>query len=362
MKKHIKKIMLLGMFILCLNLPSSVYAEDYGSEYHEYEYDETELYNELAAMNPGDMTTKVHALQTVVITAYSFNFTVDVYSLLGQLINDFTFDTSQDVFNWYAINFGSGDNGDDSGDNPEPPDDPCAEAKKLTAALNEALAKQEVQDQLNALKGFKNSSNEHGFIITKDATGYHVSDIIPGTANNVNLPGDPNVVFIAHEHTLNASAAPSSTDIYGLGGHNASFEGNIIIYGDDMYLLSVTDQAKYDSFVLKSNQKGYYDKDASNGWKKETKIDDEFGEFVGEFSKLNPGSDATYPTQQYLMDRFNMGLTLQKWSGTDNAFYPEELNVEENDDTGSSTTLGGGGNVIKSKYKKIEVNKKDCPD
>ncbi|MBK0384447.1 hypothetical protein I5M32_15890 [Pedobacter sp. SD-b] len=64
----------------------------------------------------------------------------------------------------------------------------------------------------------------------------------------------------------------------------------------------------------------------------------------------------------YVLTLVNMGLTLQKWSGTDYAFYPEELNAEENDDTGSGTTLGGGGNVIKFKYKKIEVNKKDCPD
>lgn len=249
----------------------------------------------------------------------------------------------------------------------EPPPekkDPCDAAKDLTQALNDALATQDVQDMMTALKGTVNSSVEHGFLITKDASGFHVTPMETGTATSVQFTTDAstNVVFVVHVHPPNASAAPSSTDIYGLNDYGADFEGSIILHGNDMYLMSITDEAAYDKFNLKSNQKGYYDKDSPSGWKEKSSIDDEFDSFSRDYTELYKGVDATYPTQLHLMERFNMGITLQKWDPAANKFSPEDVSAEYNNNTGSSTTIGGGGNQINSRYKKIEVNKVNCPD
>ncbi len=248
---------------------------------------------------------------------------------------------------------------------PTPKKDPCQVAKELVNALNAALAaSQEVQARMNELKGFKDSQVEHGFLITRDASGFHATEMVEGNEKSVDFsyPAGTNVIFILHVHPPNASAAPSSTDILGLDHYGAGFMGNIIIHGDDMYLISVTNSVAYNKFVVKSKSDGYYDKNESNGWKYKSAIYNEFVSFSTDYMALYKNVDATYPTQLHLMDSYNMGVTLQKWNTTTNKFEPQEINTQLDDNTGSSSSITMGGTPIISKYKTIEVNKKDCPN
>lgn len=257
----------------------------------------------------------------------------------------------------------SGGGGGTTANNP-PKKTPCDEAKELTMALNEALAELEIKGTLDALKGKKNDNIEHGFLITKDANGFHATPIVAGTTNSVGFTtnSDTEVIFVAHVHPPNTSAAPSSTDILALGNYGPSFEGNIIIHGDDMYLVSITDEANYVKFAQKSSEKDYHDKDSSNGWKKKSSIADDFDSFTADYTNIYKGVDATFPAQLHLINRYKMGITVQKWDEDTKRFKPQKLDLEYNNSTGSSSTIGGSGNAINSKYKKIEVSTTDCPN
>ncbi|WP_200588095.1 hypothetical protein [Pedobacter segetis] len=150
--------MLLGMFILGLSLSgNSVYAEDYGGEYSQDHY-ETEFTNQLDALPNGGITSIVIQLNEVVVTSSIDHFNVDIYDALNQLTGSLTFDTSQDVFNWYAINFGSGDNGGD--EQPEEQDDPCSRIKSKNT---ETIYHNKTED----LKDKTSLTYETGFAGTK---------------------------------------------------------------------------------------------------------------------------------------------------------------------------------------------------
>jgi|GEM_PF-2920354 len=241
---------------------------------------------------------------------------------------------------------------------------PCQEAKDLTNALNAALAKKRVKDGMDSLKLMVNSSVEHGFLITKNSSGYTALPIVEGTGSNVEFtyPSGTEVEFVVHVHTLDKSIAPSSTDIYGLNNYGPGFKGNIILHGTDMYLLSVTDRTKYNAFITKSTSNGYYDRFSENGWKKDSRIYDEYESFSQDYAKMNPGDDGAYPAQLHLMEEFKMGTTLQKWNAESNKFQPVDVVAEYRDMTGSSTKLGGSGNVLNSRYEKIEVKTVNCPN
>jgi len=214
------------------------------------------------------------------------------------------------------------------------------------------------------------SATEHGFAITKDANGYHVTAIAAGTEANLNvdassLPGD--MVAIMHIHPQDATggkSVQSSTDIYWLNQFVTSPElaGNIVINGNDMYLLTINDAAKYASFVTIKDK--YYDKSQVNGWKTDSKIDDDFKSFRAQYLKyleLNGGSgnDITLVTQMYLMEQFNMGVSLQQWDAGNNIFTPKKLNLQLNSNSSAGTSISNGGNTIRLKYELIEIAN-DC--
>ena len=124
------------------------------------------------------------------------------------------------------------------------------------------------------------------------------------------------------------------------------------VQGDNVHLLSITDQERYQRFLL--NKDKYYDRDARYGWKKDSKIDIDFESFSEDYAEMHRGVDATYPTQLYLMDRYKMGVTLQRMNA-DGSFSTLKTNANRKMGTGAGTTMNMGGQTINSDYDRIEI-------
>lgn len=241
---------------------------------------------------------------------------------------------------------------------------PCGKAKRLAQELKNALNDVGVNSQMNLLKSLHNNSSvEHGFAIKKTANGYEVTPIVSGTANSVSFSGlDSDVIVLVHTHPASTgSAIHSSTDIYGLNDFrsNPDFLGSIVVRGSDMHALSITDGDKYDAFIQKSNQKGWYDQTNPTGWKEKTVIYRDYKRFQDNIKGVYQGGDLTYPTQLYMIEKYNMGVTFQEWKN--GSFESRRIDLEYNNSAGSSTTIGGGGNVINSPYTEINIEVK-CKD
>jgi hypothetical protein len=261
---------------------------------------------------------------------------------------------------------GSGESGSGSGDGgDEPPyggggETPCQKAKNLAQKLNNMLAQTAVQERLTSLQDLhSNSPIEHGFAVIKTATGYEATQIISGTYNSVTFTGlGDNVVFIVHTHPESTgSAIHSSTDIYQLNDFRNSpdFLGSIVVRGDDMHVLSITDAAQYDAFLQKSDQKGWYDQNSKNGWMKKTSIYKGYEGFIRNIREVYQG-DLTYATQLYIMEQYKMGVTLQEWKN--GGFVSRKADVGYNNGTGSSTPIGGKWNIINSPYSGVTIEVK----
>lgn len=244
-----------------------------------------------------------------------------------------------------------------------PPDeapklDPCKEAKKKADTLAKALNDPTIKAHFDQfITTYKNSTIENGFAIIKNADGKYsyTATVNSGASDHISwtFTGNPDIVALIHVHPPGRSAVPSPTDIFGLNEFkNASFMGDIVISGDDKYLISVTDANKYAGFVGKKNE--YYDVSTQSQWKDKSKIYYGYIDFIENAKGVyTEGTDLAFPAQLYLMKEFNMGVSLQKWDGT--AFKTIVTNAKENTSTGSSSTVGGGGNAINSRYTSITV-------
>ncbi|WP_346237095.1 hypothetical protein ABDK00_012345 [Niabella insulamsoli] len=220
---------------------------------------------------------------------------------------------------------------------PDPKPDPCDEAKKAADSLKKALAQSDVRAQLNKLiQDHKNSSNEYGFGIYKNADGsYGFTEIATSNSSNsleFSFDASLNIVALVHTHPPGSSAIHSSTDIYGLNNYinKTDFAGSIVTHGDDVHLLSITDVAKYRKFY--EGKENDYDKNDPTGWKVKSKMNKNFYSFSKDLNSANyDGADVTFPTQLYLMDEAKMGVSLQKYNTTNNSFQVKSLNIERKD-------------------------------
>jgi hypothetical protein len=179
-----------------------------------------------------------------------------------------------------------------------------------------------------------------------------------GAGNHVSIetPGGADVVALIHVRPPGASAAPSPTDIFGLNKYrdNTDFVGDIIISGDDRYMVSVTDADKYNSFVGKKSE--YYDVNTPSQWKDKSKISREYRNFIDDANDVYKGADLVFPTMLYLMKNFKggMGASLQKWDSTARAFTPVHVEADYDNSSGSTVNLGGG-QTIHSPYSSVTI-------
>jgi hypothetical protein len=257
-------------------------------------------------------------------------------------------------------------------------EDPCAKAKALAAKLNTILKDPKVKVKLEQLiNNYKNSKNEYGFVIIKDGTGYDATAITTSNSTQsveFSYPANANVIAIVHTHPIESSIVHSSTDILGMASHmdNPDFVGNIVTHGNSINLLTVSNPAQYRNFLAVTAAKGFYDKSASFGWKEGSSIDRQFDDVKDDFMKLHPGTDATYPSQLYLMSSVDlgklngtrmgtgMGVSFQQYNSSSDSFIPQRVAATRKPMTaGGETYLPGIGTPPTQNYATIEIEV-DC--
>ncbi|OOG19770.1 hypothetical protein BWD42_07675 [Sphingobacterium sp. CZ-UAM] len=228
-------------------------------------------------------------------------------------------------------------------------------ASKIDAIRNDPKVKAAME---KLMKDFKDSPNEHGFTVKLTANGLEVSEIIKGSENSLEVPYDENTILVVHTHPKGSSVVHSSTDIYSLANHrkNPSFLGSVTVQGDQIHLLSITNLERYEYFIQSKDKD--YDRSTLSGWKEQSRLDNDFLSFSGQYAQMYRGVDATYPTQLYLMDKYKMGVSLFRMN-SDGSSSPIKVTATRKMTLGSSTTMNMGGQTINSDYESIDIYE-DC--
>ncbi|MBK0383563.1 hypothetical protein I5M32_11400 [Pedobacter sp. SD-b] len=358
MEKHIKKILLLGMFILGLSLSgNSVYAEDYGSEYSQ-DYYETEFTNQLDALPNGGITSIVIQLNEVVVTSYIDHFNVDIYDALNQLTGSLTFDTSQDVFNWYAINFGSGDNGGD--EQPEEPESPCDAADQAVGVSVTSQYDNGIDDEVEDFDAFEppgSNQNEQYFNMYRNSNGdleiYCNNDGCVresgSTGGNIVYTSDTEV--IVHTHPADGLSAPSATDMYNMyvfRNNSANYSTSYIVAADGTkYAMHIDDVSKMNAFM--TNNPGFADA-GTNDFDVNTALGAKYREIKDSFLENNNTENQAHEKALAFVLK-ESGISLLKADPNSKEFKKIDTDQKKNPD-GTDAKDANGKNIY---------NTSNCP-
>ncbi|WPO82957.1 hypothetical protein SD427_01035 [Chryseobacterium sp. JJR-5R] len=254
---------------------------------------------------------------------------------------------------------------------PQPPKDPCAEAKvfyriapgcggnggsntdsdfddlpceKIISENAKAknLLNQSVIAAQNAIMktGISASTIEKGFIFGKDTSGsYKTSDIILGDSSGAQVdlpPIDTNHVFTAeggiHNHTIKVYEVPSTGDIYWFmqnNYQNSNFDYYIINGAEGAtYACVITNQADFDNFPLSHPPSQYFSSE-DNAWNLTKDIGKDF-DLSEKYFKDTGKSDeeAKELAMAFVIGKYNMGMGLSKKDSNGN-FQP--IFVKENE-------------------------------